>query len=226
MARSDEAVVRLEYCPARVSGPFHDVHLQIGKRVYVLANNDYAVEQFLDRLVLARTQDRDQARLPPRLLSFRKDFREIVATRPIAGLVKCFVTRASSEQQRLAVWLLGHCGQKSEATLLFEQAGWCSLIVRREIVRSLRRLNALRECAKMGACEEDQRLKRIANSTKRDFRKTLAKWQVADAVAVTPPSRPFELLVDLGNASPHRPKSPDFIRRVLERIRLLLRGSL
>jgi hypothetical protein len=222
MARSDEAVVRLEYSPARVSGPFRDVHLQIGKRVYVLANNDYAVEQFLDQLVLARTQDDDQARL----LSFRKDFREIVATRPIAGLVKCFVTRASSEQQRLAVWLLGHCGQKSEATLLFEQAGWCSLIIRREIVRSLRRLNALRECARMGACEEDQRLKRIANSTKRDFRKTLAKWQVPDAVAVAPPSRPFELLVDVGDASPHRPKSPDFIRRVLERIRLLLRGSL
>ena len=226
MSSREETTARPEYRPTYASGSLLGDYLRVGKDVYLISQNDAGAERFLDMLALVRNQDR-ALRIPPRsLVSFREDFRRIIATRPLAGLMRCFIARTDTEQRRVSVWLLGRCGRASDAKLIYQHARWFPLVVRREIVRSLRRLNALRECAKLAAGEDDQRLRHIANSTTRDFRRILAKWHVPDDSAIQPPSRPLELFVEIGPDAPVRPKSRDLIRRILERIRILLRGAM
>jgi hypothetical protein len=201
------------------------VGLRVGRDCYIFSKQDESTARFLDSLVSARSGNLETVGPKRSLMTLRSAFRKVIAVRPIAGLVNCFLTRASVEERRLAVWLLGRCGGKSEARLMFQRAAHCPPVLRREIVRSLRKLGAVRECASIAATDSDQRLKQIARAASRDLRwKVLTKWQrtLGSPADVAPP-HPFELFVDVGPDAPHRPKSQSFIRRVLERIRLLVR---
>ena len=222
MAPADTKASRLEFNPLGTSGDLPD-KFSVGRERFSTSPVDQHAYWFLTALADARKSDRTSGERGRPLLSYRDDFRRIGLCMPIAALAWCVVHPSSDEQQRLAVWLLGRHGAVRTASAMYNGARYCSLPVRREIVKALSRLGKRREAENLASREVDERIVNLAGMRRRDFGRIIKKWQVPDEAAFAPPDRPFELFVEIGPEA-HRPKSADFIRRILARIRNLLRG--
>lgn len=225
MARTEEFAKYLVYRPGAFPATSSDVAMMIGRQTYVMAEKDLEVLRFLDLLVYVRSLDRKLQIVPHSLLTHRDDFRRIIAAKPIAGLLNCVTMRLNVEQRRLASWLLSCCANRSVAPTLVDVGRPGPNVLRREVAKALWRLDACRDAQRLASATEDERTLRLAGLTGRRFDVILRKWRVNDDAAVAIPKRPFELLVPIGEDAPRRPKSREIIRRFLEHIRFLLRGS-
>jgi hypothetical protein len=223
MTHGNENVLRLRNDPVERCDRL-PIHFRVGKQAFWATPKDFHVVWFLSTFVISRWRQSSQT--PSRsLLSYRQEFRAIADSKPVTGLVWCLLRSRREESRLLAVWLLGRVGADRVATLLRDEARDASLRVRRATVKALRRLGRLREMRTLTAIETDERMLRLAGYAPRNFPRVLAKWHVPEGAAVAPPPRPLEVFVEIGADSPRRPKSRDFIRRILDHIRHLLRDA-
>jgi hypothetical protein len=223
MAAVETNALRVEFHPPGPWGELPD-EFWVDRQIFSPSPDDRHLVWFLRELAAERDEARKRGRLPTSLLGHRVGFRWIRGCKPYAGLMWCFLHPQRPEEQRLAAWLLGCCGGPTHGKCLYLQAGWCSLVVRREIAKALRRIGLWRELRNLASSESDKRIRRLAQLEARNFKKILRKWQVPPSEAVSPPDRAFELFVELG-PNPYRPKTAHFIRRLLEHIRALLAGA-
>ncbi len=203
--------------------------VEFGGQRYRCHAKDLAAVRFLLQLELDRMAPAGEQAAPPEMLSLRDDFRRLIADQPVAGLIACLGV-GSHETRRLAIWLLGQCGNSRAIPAL------CLFTTRRPrdlrvaMVRALRRLRARAELREIAEQDEDPWIRQYAAAgTERIFKSHLQHYLREDAQRVTrgehqAPAR-MPLVWNLTELSDARPKSTDFIRSILERIRSLLRGN-
>jgi len=206
---------QLAYLPASI---------WVGKKRFKPTLVDRHVVWYCKKLAQSRSLGARTGDSGRRLMTYRSDFRRIQQFNCSTGLIWCFLNPDLIEEQRLAVWLLGRSHQQIDPRILMRHARSCPVSVRREIVKSLRRMGAHQFAAEAARGEKDARLRSLAAGVKRDFRRILTKWKVAEAAAIPPAARPFELFVEL-QSGPHRVKTGDWIRTFLEHIRMLLSSA-
>ena len=178
---------------------------------------------FLRQLANAR-RDNDP---PPTLLSYRPQFREILAIAPLRSLRDCFDS-TNPEIQRLAIWLFGRCATPhvSSHVALFRHAQ--DVRLRREVARALQRLEAWSELRQMEG-DPDSQVRRLAVARgPSDYDRRLAGFLQRDiesldvATEVAPPRKTLWTVDPLG---PGRPaKNSSLIRRILLHIQAVLRA--
>lgn len=200
-----------------------------GRRVGFLNYSDHAAIRFIRQLARARAVSRRLGGTAPPLVRFRDDFRQIVRSRPIIGLMGCLFVQ-DLEVRRLAIWLLGRCGRCRNVGLIAKFRTHPDRSVRKEVARALRHMNAFRELTEFVASENDPRIRRLATLPPRDsYQRRMGRYleQDVERVAVGPiPSHsrmPLRFFVSIGSGKPA--KTVEFIRRILEDIRRLVRGD-
>ena len=207
MAPADTKASGLEFNPLGTAGDLPD-KFSVGRERFYTSPVDQHAYWFLTALSDTRKSDRWRGERGRPLLSFRDDFRRIGQCMPIAALTWCVVHPTSDEQQRFGGVVAGRHGAIRAASTMYNGARFCSLPVRREIVKALSRLGKRREAENLASREVDERIVNLAGMRRRDFGRIFKKWQVSDEVAVAPPDRPFELFVEVGPEA-HRPNMPN-----------------
>ena len=194
-------------------------------RRWRMGASDIAANRFLKQLVATRAKAKNEGVAPRKLIACRGDFRRILSAYTTAGLLQSLQSD-SDEEQRIALWLLGRAHDRSvvSAVHLFSSAKPKSL--RREAVRALRRLEAWAELRQIAKFDFDEQIRRIATPRKsRDFSSRLSQFTGdVQTSAVEPPRPEFRLLTDLNPLGSGRPKSTDWIARLLRHIHFLVRG--
>jgi len=204
--------------------------LHVGRCVMVEAASDRAVRRFLVEL-----EDYLSSAGPtggPRwLLPFRDDFRRIVAHEPTVGLVQC-LRQEGGEQRRLAIWLLGRIGGQRAISIVAVYRWDPDVRVRRHVARALLRMEGwqyLRDVAREEVDPVARRFAVLAELPPRPFSERVGRFLCRDVRSPAPPrnkdsgSCPFYLGARVGGGLP--PRSPEFIRAILERIRRLVASS-
>jgi hypothetical protein len=202
-----------------------------GKRYRCYAD-DLATLRFLERLELDRiapASTESEHPQPPQLISFRSQFRKLAADQPIAGLILCLI-HGNEETRRLALWLLGRCGNSRAIPALRLFATHHRRDLRLAAVQALRRLRARAELTEIAARDNDPWIRDYAASaTGRSFDTHLHRFLQDDASRVTrgehQTAEPMPLVWNVQDYDGRPPKPGHFIRTILERIRHLLRGN-
>ncbi len=200
---------------------------EFGGRRYRCYSDDLAALRFLELLELERMAPAPtgpQAPQPPQMVTFRREFRRIVADQPIAGLLLSLV-HGNEDTRRLALSLLGRCGNSKAipAVRLFAQHPRRD--IRLAAVQALRRLRARAELTAIAAHDNDPAIRHLAAAaTRRSFDAHLARF-LGDNPGAPQMTAPMPLVWNVTDLSPRPPKSHHLIRAVLERIRHLLRDN-
>jgi hypothetical protein len=187
--------------------------------------SDIAANEFLKQLVATRAKAKSEGVAPRKLIACRADFRRILSAYTTAGLLQSLQSD-SEEEQRIALWLLGRAHDRTvvSAVHLFSSARQKN--VRREAVRALRRLEAWAELRQIEEFDFDEQIRRIATPREsRAFSSRLEQFtRDVPTLAVDAPRPEFRLLTDLNPVGSGRPKSSDWIARLLRHIHFLVRG--
>lgn len=165
------------------------------------------------------------------LLQFRNDFRAINSLHPIGGLV-CCLKSSNRELQRLAIWLLGRSagGATVNAVKVFRDDP--DARIRREVAKALRRMAEWTELQSMARHDEDARVRSqassLSNTVRRPYAERLGRFVQHVGGEVFEPGHysshmPVFMLQPVGPGKPAKPR--DWIRRILEHIRQLVRFS-
>lgn len=213
-ARRDQPV--LQYRPAwwwqmlKLTG-----YVTVGRKLRVLWPKDTAALQFLHAVA-----DEWQPDQPSLLIRFRHQFREIIEHRPIAGLLACLDT-SNENLIRVAVWLLGRCGDRSARTVLAEIGTCSNPRVRRDVAHALNRLCAWPQIRSMELVESEVRVLRCLRSAKRELDTSRLRGCASGAAAtqlvvIERSTMPYWMGVLPGRG--RAPKSLDYVRLLLERI--------
>lgn len=207
---------------------FLDRVFEFAGRRYRCFSDDMAAIRFLERLELDRqAPDLDEG-IPPTLLGMRDEFRRLIADQPIAGLV-CSLAHGSADTRRLAIWLLGCCGNSSAIPALRVFAAVPRRDIRLAVVRALRRLRARAELLEIARRDPDPWIRKFAlASTKRSFATQMEQFlrtDVSEIEADAPATIRMPLVWEVHELVGRQPKSGDVMRAILERIRRLLRGN-
>jgi hypothetical protein len=197
----------------------------LAERRWRMGASDIAANEFLKQLVATRAKAKSEGVAPRNLIACRADFRRILSADTTAGLLQSLQSD-SDEEQRIALWLLGRAHDRSvvSAVHLFSSARPKSL--RREAVRALRRLEAWAELREIAKFDFDEQIRRIATPREsRDFSSRLSQFTGGvQTLAVEAPRPEFRLLTNLNPVGSGRPKSTDWIARLLRHIHFLVRG--
>jgi hypothetical protein len=201
---------------------------RIDKKRYVMKGTDVKLHRFLQKLevFLGRTAS------PCSLLSFRGDFRAILADEPIPEMLWCVVF-GKGLSRRIATWLLGRVRYHRGVAVLATHCQYeADPALRRQVAKAFLRLEAWSQLRDMAALDRDPIVRRIAASASRPpaaFQGRLSRFLNEDVKASAVPAGPRrERPTFFVNATPGvglPPKSPWFIRMILERIRRLVHGS-
>lgn len=182
---------------------------------------DDRVKRFLDELAAWR-----QNNLSSTLLSFRSDFRQVIAERPIRGLIWCAIY-GQSPTRNVAIWLLGRINNLHTIRVMEQCACDPTPAVRKEVAKALRRMRAWRQLRRL-ADDVVPSVRRIAASAEApatSFQQRMERF-IRDDVAVRPvPGTAQKLAVLVDRLEGRPPKSAAFIRQILKRIRWLVHGQ-
>ena len=149
--------------------------VQLANKKYSLYSTDQAVTRFLRRLALLRHMRTHQGKAL-HLTAFLSDFRRILRDRPVAGLLWCLIY-GPPETQRMAVWLLGRCGDHGAVPALLRLGRHPQPLVRKEVARALRRLKAWAELRTMAEHETESLVLRFTEQPiARPFERRLATF--------------------------------------------------
>lgn len=197
-------------------------------RGYSVRRVEWEVADWLTALINARssTNTGDQRFA---LVTFRHDFRTIISLAPIGGLIWCAASM-NSELCALAVWLLSRCRDEAAVRAVKRRVDDPDPRVRREVARSFRRLAEWTELERMADCDQDVGVRALAKllaTTRRNHSQSLHRFVVHGGGEVYEPGRytshmPVFMLQPVGPGKPA--KSRDWIRRILEHIRELVRS--
>ena len=195
-------------------------------RSFVVTDADLANGRFIRRIVAARQQALAAGKTPPRLVTFREEFRRIANQQRIGGLIEC-LQQPDLDVVRLAIWLIAraHTSVAIWAISPFSQSR--DVRVRYEAARALRRLGAWAELRSMMQHESNHRVRRLATAPMpKSFDKRFERFAGHAPSAAQPdaPCRTIQLFTRVSTESGRPAKSPEFIRVILERIQRLVRG--
>jgi hypothetical protein len=200
--------------------------ISYGGRKHLASASERADGHFLVRVVEDRRQSLAAGATPVRLITFRQQFRRIAKRERMAGMITC-LDQPEAEVVRIAIWLLSRKHAKPAIPWIapFCQSG--NVHVRRETARALRRLEAWAELRVMAMNDPDERVCRLATSEPPHPFEQRFKRFAADVRITPPPETPrraMSLFVRIPNGPGKLPKTPEFIRAILERIHRLVHG--
>jgi hypothetical protein len=180
------------------------------------------------KVLVALFESRPRGEVDPYwLVSHRADLRRILAH--VSPATLALITRRSRVLpfRRFAIWLLGRTGGKLGTSSLSDAALTDHVVLRREAVRALKRKQAWSALREISQCDPDERVRVLARQTRpHDYVERLAGYLGDVAPRAVPQTRPALIVAtDLRSRPGRPPKSPYFIRYVLERIRWLVHGS-
>jgi len=164
------------------------------------------------------------------LLEFRDDFRSLTSLHPIGGLV-CCLRSPNRELRRLAIWLLGRSAGGATVNAVKTFRDDPDPRIRREVAKTLRRMAEWTELRSMAWHDEDARVRShastLSNTVRRPYAERLGRFVQHAGGEVFEPGHysshmPVFMVQPVGPGKPA--KSRDFIRRVLEHIRELVRS--
>jgi hypothetical protein len=201
--------------------------LRIGKKRYVVNGPSQVALRFLDQFDLYL----QRAAGPVSLLPFRHDFRLIEYYEPVVGLM-WWAERGAGPCRKIAIWLLGRIPYGCDVSVLARCRFDADFRVRRHAAKALWRMGAWAALRDLAADDPDRVVRRIAEHAARpptDFATRLSRYLRDEVHAQALASRPrrerprLYLKATPGVGLP--PKSPWFIRMILERIRRLVHGG-
>jgi hypothetical protein len=204
-----------------------DLVIFAGRR-FRLYSDDLAAARFLNQLSIAllAAGKGETARI---LLGSRTSLRRMVREQSVAGLT-WGLTNCSANLRRLIVWTLGRCGNSRVIPVVSSYRTSNDRRLRLEVARSLHRLAARAELTAIADSDADPWIRGYARAhSERRFDALLKHFTTSDVHAGRPigdkwrSPMPWLLTVPLGR--PHRGKPAGLIRRLLEHIRHLVRGT-
>jgi hypothetical protein len=204
--------------------------IQVGRWRFVEGAADRAARRFLAELSDYLNEVDSRVSAGP-LYMFRNDFRRLLAHEPIAGLVHC-AARETGEQRRLAIWLLGRTGSHLGISVVANQRSDPDVRIQRHVARALLRMEGWQHLRNLSAVENDAVVRRIAATAERPprpFPERVGRFLARDVQPRTSPGdsmhtdRKVYVTTRIGGGLP--PRSPEFIRAILERIRRLVASS-
>ena len=200
-----------------------------GQRFRV-TNADRQVAGWLSALVLERQSDTEPIKRQLSLVKLRHDFRLTISLQPIGGLL-CCLRSPNDELRILAVWLLGRCASGAAVNAVKSLSEDSNARIRREVVRAFQRMAEWTELQAMAKDDPDAHVRTQATTllitTKRPYAARLSRFARHTGGEPFEPGRysshmPVFMLHPVGPGTPA--KSRDFIRRILEHIRELVRS--
>jgi hypothetical protein len=225
--RSGEAQTH-DSSPFKWPGPLNQV--KFAGRRYSLTPADHQVTEWLNDLIQWWHLSRVQSDSPIRLVRFRGEFRGIIASTPVGGLVSC-LSDPDKESRKLAIWLLGRCARRRAIVAVATLKCDPDPVVRRHVAKALKRMSAWSELYRMATRDDDSHVRCAANSfsvaTRRPHSDRLRQFVQHGGGAMFEPGRytshmPVFMLQPVGPGKPA--KSRDWIRRILQHIRELVRS--
>ena len=204
-------------------------HVEFGGKRYRMTLGDHQVKEWLNDLVEWWRLSHFQEDHPVRLVRLRKEFRSIIAARPIGGLV-CCLSDPDTELRKLAIWLLGRCSGGATVTAVKFLRSSEDPSIRRQVAKALQRMGEWTELHSMATRDDDPRVRcqasNLSNTTRRSYSDRLRQYVQHVGGEVFEPGRysshmPVFLLEPVGAGKPA--KSRQWIRRILEHIRQLVR---
>ena len=162
------------------------------------------------------------------LVSHRADFRRILVHVSPATLALMTDRSRVWPFRRLVIWLLGRTGGTLGTSSLAEAALTDNVVLRREAVRALKRKHAWSDLREIAQRDPDDRVRLLAQQTRPHvYTDRLAGFLGGvtphECAGTTPV---LTVADDLATRPGRPPKSREFIRYILERIRWLVHGSL
>lgn len=197
-----------------------------GGRRWTVTPGDVATARKLAQFIRARRSATDHGESPPRLVARRAEFRYWTAQ---GRVVPFFLLLDNDDPQAmlLGIWLLGRCHQSFAISIVGEQAWTGDARRRREVVRALRRLNAWREL-KCFSRDDDLRIRRMAlaatESPQKPFTSRIERY-LKSTNAITRQRHPVSFFTAWDESPGRPPKSSQWIRAILERLRRRVRGG-
>jgi hypothetical protein len=184
-----------------------------------------AVQRFLEALVNHRREVVLSGLPKPPLLSYRGDFRRIIADQPALGLIASL--ERGGETRRLALWLLGYCDRHFVTSDVARYGRDPRVAIRKTAARSLRRLSAVPEMIDLAKRETNSVvLQLLGPPTPRTFDERLSTFLGDGKSAARHSGHPATREVFIVEPLIGRPPRPaSYFRRLLEHIRRLVRGN-
>jgi hypothetical protein len=199
------------------------------KRFRHLTRGDVACIVFFERLDEALSLSQFESAPRMHWTEYLPEFRRLARDRPVQGLLWT-LPRVSTDLQRLVVWLLARCHNTQAIARIAPLRIDPSRKLRCEVARALDHLGARGELEVVAEHDPDPWIRDYAAPrARRSFATRLGQF-VADEVQTGRPlpadwRSPMPLLVTVPLDERHGPKPVSLIRRILEHIRLVLRGS-
>ncbi len=201
--------------------------VQHGDRTFILTGTDVRAGRAVRRIVADRQRAVAAGSKPPTLFASRAEFRHIASARRISGLIEC-LKQGDPELVRLTIWLMGRTRAASATWAIapfFRESA--SDRMRYEVARALRRLGAWAELRTMARGEPHPRVRRLAAApAPKSFDRRFERFacRVRSVATGIMDRQPMPLVVRRPFGPGRRPKAPEFIRAILERIQRLVRG--
>ena len=163
---------------------------------------------------------------PTWLLAYRGVFRDILENTSPAMLAWLVEQTGHVSLKRLAIWLLGRHDGTLGTLAIANAAQHPEVAMRREVARALKRKHAWSQLREIFADDPDDRVRRLAEQHSPPSHRDRLNTFLADVAPQKPSGQRTQLRMNVDmEAEPGRPpKSPQFIRYILEHIRLLVRS--
>ncbi len=156
----------------------------------------------------------------------RDDFRGMLQYMSPTVFVFLLQRTSAAPMKRLAIWLLGRSPGTLGTSAIADAARNGRVLIRREAARALQRKHAWAQLRDLLADDEDARVRRFATQrSPQPYQQRLESF-LGDVTPRETSGRRAALQVaaDLASSPGRPPKSPQFIRYILEHIRALVSG--
>jgi hypothetical protein len=196
-------------------------------RRWFITGADLADGRFVCRIGADRRRALTAGMTPPKLVTFRREFRRIGSRRRIGGLFTC-LDQHDPEVVRLGIWIMARTHVTSAISEITPFRQSADVRVRREAARALRRLEAWAELRVVAGQDPDEQVRRLATPIPvKPFHRRLERFAGLMHAATPPdvPRRTVPMFVLLPMGPGRMAKTQEFIRTILERIRQLVRGQ-
>ncbi|MEX0711493.1 MAG: hypothetical protein WD278_04045 [Pirellulales bacterium] len=198
-----------------------EVYVLCDRKTYRLSPASIAAARFLRQV--ARWRALHAGETPVRFISFKADFRRLLRAGPLAGLIWT-LRYGKAEAQWMAVWLLGRFADGRVAAAVKPFYSHPDQRIRKHAMRGVRRLLTIEGLERLAAEENDPAHGDLETAgLRRSFSNRLTRYLEGvegTGAADEPPGMEWFLAHELDE--PVLPKSPSFIRRLLEHIRRLV----
>lgn len=166
------------------------------------------------------------------LFSLRRDLRAMRKSRCRAALTHLIEVTTNDRLRLIAIWMRGQCGGYLGTEVLAKLSVVDAEAVRLKVARAMQRMSGWSVLERMSVCDPSLRVRRLASSREpSEFHSRLRDYvnkstSLPVVAKDTAPGRELYVATDFEFAKRMAPKSVEYIREVLDRIRFLVRGRI